>query len=105
MKLLTQEVAETLESNQSYHLGYNALNTAELIYKHKSIDPMSSNNLTLNGSMKFLDMNDGFIDSKNRLYKLDGDASYTAHNGEQLYILDKGETCHDIINNTTILIL
>ena len=47
MKLLTQEVAETLESNQSYHLGYNALNTAELIYKHKSIDPMSSNNLTL----------------------------------------------------------
>ena len=95
MKLLTQEVAETLEANKSYHLGYNALNTAELIYKHISIDTMSSNDLTLNGSMKFLD----------RLYKLDGDASYTAHNGEPLYILDNGETCQDIVNNTTILIL
>tara|TARA_R110001599_G_scaffold196619_1_gene393151 strand:+ start:573 stop:890 length:318 start_codon:yes stop_codon:yes gene_type:complete len=105
MKLLTQEVAETLEANKSYHLGYNALNTAELIYKHKSIDSMSSNDLTLNGSMKFLDMNDGFINSKNRLYKLDGDVSYTAHNGEPLFILDNGETCHDIFNNTTILIL
>ena len=105
MKLLTQEVAETLEANQSYHLGYNALNTEELIYKHISIDTMSSSDLTLNGSMKFLDMNDGFIDSKNRLYKLDVDASYTAHNGEPLYILDNGETCQDINNNTTILIL
>ena len=105
MKLLTQEVAETLEANQSYHLGYNALNTAEIIYKHISIDTMSSNDLTLNGSMKFLDMNDGFINSKNRLYKLDGDVSYTAHNGEPLYILNEGETCHDIFNNTTILIL
>ena len=105
MKLLTQEVAETLESNKSYHLGYNSLNTAELIYKHKSIDTMSSNDLTLNGCMKFLDMNDGFIDSKNRLYKLDGDASYTAHNGEPLYILNEGETCQNIVNNTTILIL
>mgnify|MGYP003651871593 FL=1 len=105
MKLLTQEVAETLEADKSYHLGYNALNTNEFIYKHKSIDSMSSNDLTLNGSMKFLDINDGFIDSKNRLYKLDNDASYTAHNGEPLYILDKGETCEDIINNTTMLIL
>ena len=37
-------------------------------------------------------------------YELDGDASYTAHNGEPLYILDNGETCQNIINNTTILI-
>ena len=47
MKLLTQEVAETLEADKSYHLGYNALNTNEFIYKHKSIDSMSSNDLTL----------------------------------------------------------